>query len=137
MNYEKRIKLRFRYVPTVFIIIGLVLIALSYVFEHSMLSSVGLIFVVLGIARLRRYRHITKDAESFRKYEVAETDERNVEIWTQARSLASSIYAIIACTAIIILYALDMQREANVVAINVYGFIAIYWISYFIIKRKY
>lgn len=136
MDYRKRLKIRL-YLAITWIVLGLFMIGMSFLGKYDMLSSFGLVFVVMGIARVRRHYRITKDEETLRKYEIAETDERNIKIWTQARSLALSIYIIIACSAVIILYALDMKREADIVAINIFSFIAIYWVSYFIIRKKY
>lgn len=136
MDYKKRLKIRL-YLAITWIVLGIFMIGVSYFTKYDMLSSFGLVFVVMGIARVRRHYRITKDEETLRKYEIAETDERNIKIWTQARSLALSIYIIIACSAVIILHALDMKREADIVAINIFSYIAIYWVSYFIIRKKY
>lgn len=136
MDYKKRLKIRL-YLSITWIVLGIFMIGMSYFAKYDMLSSFGLVFVVMGIARVRRHYRITKDEETLRKYEIAETDERNIKIWTQARSLALSIYIIIACSAVIILHALDMKRDADIVAINIFSFIAIYWVSYFIIRKKY
>ncbi|MBP3284301.1 MAG: DUF2178 domain-containing protein [Clostridia bacterium] len=136
MEFLKKLKVRF-YTAIVFIVLGLVLIAVGLMNATEMASSFGLMFVVIGIARIIQYKRITKDEESLHQREVAENDERNVMVWTKARSLAFSIYIMITCCAIVVLYLMNMTSIAQIVAYNLFSFILIYWVCYFIISRKY
>ena len=59
---------------------------------------------------------IFKSTENFIEKEIAEKDERNIMIWTKARSLTFSVYAVIAGIAIIVLYTVNMEYAAQVIA---------------------
>ncbi len=136
MDYKKKLKIRF-YTSIIYILLGIFMIAMVYFTKYDILSSLGLAYIIIGIARIRKHYRITKDKEVLRKYEIAETDERNVKIWTQARSLTFSVYVIVLCLAVILLFSLNLQREANILSANLFAFIAIYWISYYIMRKKY
>ena len=49
----------------------------------------------------------------------------------------ASVYAVIAGIAIIVLYTVNMEYAAQVIAYNLCGVLVIYWICYFIIRNKY
>ncbi len=138
MEFRKKLKVRL-YTAIAYIIIGAVFIGLSFtrLGSNEMISSFGAVFAVMGIARIIQYMRITKDEESIHQREIAETDERNVMIWTKARSLAFSIYILAAALAVVVLYLMNMNFAGKIVAYNLFGFVAIYWICYFIISRKY
>ena len=110
---------------------------LGAVIGRDIASSFGLMFLVIGIARTMQYIRIVKNPEIFKKAQVAEEDERNILIWTKARSLAFSVYVIIAALAVVILYLCDLDVWGQAVSYSLSGFVAIYWICYFIVSRKY
>ncbi len=118
-------------------ITGVVLMVVGFVKQTEMASSFGLMFLVIGIARILQYMHITKDADTLKKHEIAETDERNVMLWTKARALAFSVYIIIAAIAVVVLYLFDMNEQAKVVSYSLSTFVLIYWVCYIIIRKKY
>ncbi|MDY3972403.1 MAG: DUF2178 domain-containing protein [Clostridia bacterium] len=138
MEFRKKLKVRL-YTAIAYIIIGAVFIGISFtrLGANEMISSFGAVFAVMGIARIVQYLRITKDEESIHQREIAETDERNVMIWTKARSLAFSIYILAAALAVVVLYLMNMNFAGKIVAYNLFGFVAVYWICYFIISRKY
>lgn len=63
---------------------------------------------------------IFKSTENFIEKEIAEKDERNIMIWTKARSLTFSVYAVIAGIAIIVLYTVN-RNSGTSVAYNLCG----------------
>lgn len=136
MKYEKKLKIRL-YTYIAIGIIGLGLIVLGNICNHDMVLSFGSVYVVLALARLLQYRRITKDADTLHKREIAETDERNVLLWTKARSLSFSVYILLASIMVCVLYALKIDAAARLLAYNLFGFVFIYWICYFIIRKKY
>lgn len=136
MDYKKKLKIRL-YASTVIGVIGLALIVLGNIWKNDMTISFGAVYLVIAVARLVQYRKITKNADTLREREIAEKDERNVLLWTKARSLAFSVYILLASTASVILYALGIETEARVLAYSLFAFVFIYWICYFIISRKY
>ena len=94
------------------------------------LLGVGAVFLIRNV----KYR---TNPEYREKTDTAEKDERNIMIWTKARSLTFSVYAVIAGIAIIVLYTVNMEYAAQVIAYNLCGVLVIYWICYFIIRNKY
>ena len=121
MEFKKKLKVRL-YTAIAYIIIGAVVIGLSFtrLGANEMISSVGAVFAVMGIARIIQYMRITKNEESIHQREVAETDERNVMIWTKARSLAFSIYILAAALAVVVLYLMNMNFAGKIVAYNLF-----------------
>lgn len=136
MDYKKKLKIRL-YAYAVIGVIGLALVVLGNIWRNDMVISFGTMYLVIAAARLVQYRRITKNADTLHAREIAETDERNVLLWTKARSLAFSVYILLASIAIVILYALGTETEARVLAYSLFAFVFIYWICYFIIRRKY
>ena len=136
MDFRKRLKMR-QTTAIVYIMIGLVFLALSWWMKHDFLSSLGLVFVVMGLARLRQYRRITSSEENLKQREVVETDERNVMLWTKARSLAFSYSLMILCIATIIMQLLGHSEVTMLLGIVIYCFITIYWLCYWYVKKKY
>ncbi|MDD6044645.1 MAG: DUF2178 domain-containing protein [Clostridia bacterium] len=136
MDYAKKLKIRL-YVAFAMIGIGIALILTGIFGGPEMASSFGTVFMVVGIARIVQHRRITKDPERLRRREIAEQDERNIMLWTKARSLALSVYTIGAGLAVVVLYLMNMGEAANIVAWCLMGFMVIYWVCYFIISRKF
>lgn len=135
MEFKNKLKIR-ALVSAVIGILGTVLMCIGLTNANESASSFGLTFAVIGIARILQYKRITKDEETLHKRQVAETDERNVMLWTRARSLAFSVYIIVCAVAIIVLNVLDLSVYADILAYNLIAFVVIYWIIYFIISRK-
>lgn len=138
MEFKKKLKARL-YTAIVYTVIGIAFICVSIagVVKNEFLSSFGAMFVVIGIARIIQYMRITRDEESIRKREVEETDERNVMIYTKARSLTFTIYIMLAAAAVVVLHLLNLRLAEQIVAYTLCGFVSIYWICYFIMSRKY
>ena len=136
MDFRKRLKMR-QTTAIVYIMIGLVFLALSWWMKHDFLSSLGLVFVVMGLARLRQYRRITSSEENLKQREVVETDERNVMLWTKARSLAFSYSLMVLCIATIIMQLLGHSEVTKLLGIGIYCFITIYWLCYWYVKKQY
>lgn len=136
MKFTEKLKARL-YASVVIAILGVLLIGVGVFRRTDMASSFGLMFLVIGIARIVQYIKITKNEETLHKREVAETDERNVMLWTKARSLTFSIYILLAAIASVILYMLEMDIIAKTLSYSLFSFILIYWICYFVISRKY
>ena len=135
MDYKKKLKARLN---TAIIMIGVgIIFTVSSIFADSeMASTFGAVFLVMGIARVVQYKRLLNDPEEMRRREIVETDERNVMLWTKARSLAFVIYIIALGIAVIVLQLMEMSQAANIVSWCLMGFVVIYWICYFIIVKK-
>ena len=136
MDFKKKLRIRM-YVAITYTVIGILMIIVANVLKaDDTVSTYGLIFTVFGIARLRNYFLITKNEESVRRREIAETDERNISIINRARSVSFLIYVLLSAVTVIVLSLLDMQDAVQWVSYSFFFLIFIYWISYFVIRKK-
>jgi len=137
MEFEKKLKSRLN-IGIVYIAAGIILIILyiTKVIENEYLETFGIVLAVMGILRIIQYKKITKNDETIRSREIAETDERNISIMYKAKNAAFGIYAIIACLSVIVFEVMEKPEYAKFSAINVYALLAIYWVSYFIYNKR-
>ena len=92
--------------------------------------------MLMGSIRIRNYLLITKNDETIKKQEIAETDERNQSIQLKAKSATFSIYLLLSGTAAIVLSFLNMHEAAKWISYSVLVLVAIYWISYLVYQKK-
>ena len=136
MEYEKKLRIR-RNIGISYIVLGVTLIVIAYFKNNDVCSSFGAVLAVIGLARVVQMARIMKNPELSEKRKTAENDERNIMLWTKARSMAFSIYIYVGCIAIIALYAFNLNLYGQIVTYNLFGFVLIYWICHFILSRKY
>ena len=135
MDYKKKLKTRLN-TAIIMISVGIIFTVSSIFADSEMASTFGAVFLVMGIARVVQYKRLLNDPEEMRRREIVEKDERNVMLWTKARSLAFVVYIIALGIAVIVLQLMEMPQAANIVSLCMMGFIVIYWICYFIIVKK-
>ena len=138
MEYRDKLKKRLN-LGIAYIVIGILMIMISSVLDNvnPFISSYGLAVVVIGFARIRQYKRITKNDETIRKQEIAETDERNIALANKARSWAFFLYVMGASILVIILQFTPMRDTATLIAYTVCILVVLYWISYWVLRRKY
>ncbi len=137
MDYKKKLKTR-RNIAILYIAIGIMLIIGAFVTntDNDFFSTFGFVMVVVGCVRIRNYSIIIRNEESIRKYEIAETDERNLSIIHKARSATFYIYVLLLGTGVIVLSFLNMHEEAKWLSYSLWALVAIYWVSYLIYRSK-
>ena len=135
MDYKKKLKTRLN-TAIIMISVGIIFTVSSIFADSEMASTFGAVFLVMGIARVVQYKRLLNDPEEMHRREIVEKDERNVMLWTKARSLAFVIYIIALGIAVIVLQLMEMTQAANIVSWCLMGFVVIYWICYFIIVKK-
>ena len=91
----------------------------------------------MGVLRLFRYRKITKNDQTMRKQELAESDERTRMIAERARSWSFSLSLTASGIWVIILNLLGRNEEALPFAWYVCGMCILYWLCFAIIRKKY
>ena len=138
MDFRKKLKQRFR-IAVAYIVLGLGLVILDAVnhYENYFISSFGFALVLMGVLRLIAHRKITKDDASVRKQELSETDERTLMISEKAKSWVFSLSILISGILVIILNLLGYREAALPFSWFVCGMITLYWICWFIIRKKY
>ncbi len=137
MDYKKKLKMRL-FFGIGYIVLGLALILTFCLIatENDYLSSFGFALIVVGAVRVRNYFLINKNEETLKKHEIAETDERNIAIANKAKSIAFIIYIIAMGISIIVLQILHKSELASVLSGTMCFLLLVYWISYFIIRKK-
>lgn len=138
MEFKKKLKQRL-YIAVSYILIGLILIvadALNH-FNNYFFFSFGFALLVMGVLRLLRHRKITKDEKSMRKQELMEKDERYIMMSERAKSWAFSFSLMTAGFAVIVLSLLGYHDVAQPLAWYVCGQVALYWVFWFILGKKY
>lgn len=137
MEFKKKLKSRL-YVGIIYMAIGVIMIAGTNAAktENVFTSHFGLVIAVMGLVRIRNYRIITRNEETIKKQEIAETDERNLLIVQKARSTAFFIYILLACTVVIILSLFDMSDMGQWIAYSLFALLIIYWICYWVYRKK-
>ena len=137
MEFKKKLKIRL-WVAISYIVLGIAMATVAIVSktENQFISSFGLALTVMGIARVRNYFLITKNEDTLRKREIAETDERNVSIVNKARSAAFTVYILLAGIFVIVMGLLDKIEISVWVSYSVALLVFVYWICYIIYQKK-
>ena len=138
MKFKNKLKMRLG-IAIFYVIIGVLFVVLTSIgiIKNEVMLAFGTAFGACGLVMIVKNIRIFKSTENFIEKEIAKKDERNIMIWTKARSLTFSVYAVIAGIAIIVLYTVNMEYAAQVIAYKLCGVLVIYWICYFIIRNKY
>ena len=115
MEFKKKLKIRL-WVAIAYMLIGVGMITVFNLMENGneYLSTLGLILVVMGIARWRNYRRITKSEESVKQQQIRETDERNVAIVEKAKGVAFNAMVLLLGIAIIMLNFMELTAYMQV-----------------------
>ena len=136
MEFKKKMKIRL-WTNIIYILLGIAMIVVGFITktENEFVSSFGMTLTVVGLVLIKR--NIVTSDEKLKRREIAENDERNIAIVHKARSWAFSFYVILGCLAVIVLSLLSLHDIASWIGVGVFSLIAIYWICYFIVRRKY
>ena len=136
MDFKKRIKTRL-YVGIAYIFLGIAMISITFmnITDNEFVSSFGLALALMGLVRIRNYFLITRNDETLKKQEIAETDERNISIINKARGMAFIAYIMIAALSVIVLALLGYHEIARWISYSVALLVAIYWVCYIIYRK--
>lgn len=138
MEFKKKLKIRF-WLAISYIVLGLGMIIVALVIKpkNEFLSGFGFAVALIGVVRLRNYLIITKSEERVKAQEIAEKDERNIAIADKAKSFSFMLYILVACIGVIVLHLLGKTQIALILSSSVCTLVVIYWIAYYIIRKKY
>ena len=137
MDFKKKLKTRL-YVAITYIVLGIILIGWGFFAQtnNNYMSYWGLALAVIGCVRIRNYVIITRNDESIKKQQIAETDERNISIMHNARSAAFFVYILISCAVVTTLSVLNLHDIAKWIGYSVLSLVVIYRICYWVYQRK-
>ena len=137
MKFKDKLKTRL-ILSIAYMVIGAGLIAVFNLVKNGneYLSTLGLMFFVIGLTRFVQYLRITKNEQSVKQQEILETDERNVAIVYKAKSMAFNVVVILLSIAIILLQFLNLAVYVQMLFGVLCALLVIYWASYFIICAR-
>ena len=124
--------------PIVLLVAGLVLIGLGLAeIVDEFWSGMGSALLVMGVIRLLRYYRLKKNDAYREKMETAVTDERNQFIRMKAWSWAGYLFIMVSALATILFRILGQDLLCQVTSGAVCLMLVLYWISFFVLKKKY
>ena len=124
--------------PFALLIIGLVLMGLGFAeIVDEFWSGMGSALLVIGIIRLLRFYRLKKNDSYREKMETAVTDERNQFIRMKAWSWAGYLFIMVSAIATIICRILGQEVLSQFASFAVCLMLVLYWVSYFVLKKKY
>ena len=124
--------------PIILLVAGLALIGLGIAeIVDEFWSGMGSALMVIGAIRLLRFYRLKKNDGYREKMETAQTDERNQFIRMKAWSWAGYLFIMVSAVATITFRVLGQEQLSMFCSYSVCLMLVLYWISYFILKKKY
>ena len=124
--------------PIVLLIAGLVLTGLGLAeIVDEFWSGMGSALLVIGIIRLLRYYRLKKNDAYREKMETAVTDERNQFIRMKAWSWAGYLFIICTAVSVIVFKLLGNDLLSQASSWGVCLMLVLYWVSFFVLRKKY
>ena len=124
--------------PIVLLVAGLALTGLGIAdIVDEFWGGMGSALLVVGIIRLLRFDRLKKNDAYREKMETAQTDERNQFIRAKAWSWAGYLFIMVTAVATIIFRILGQELLSQVASYSVCLMLVLYWLSYFVLKKKY
>ena len=124
--------------PITLLVAGLALVGLGAAeIVDEFWSGMGSALLVVGALRLLRYYRLKKNDAYREKMETAVTDERNQFIRMKAWSWAGYLFIMVTAVATIIFRILGQELLSQVASYSVCLILVLYWISFFVLKKKY
>ena len=124
--------------PILLLAAGLTLFGLGFAeVVDEFWSGMGSALLVIGIVRLLRFYRLKKNEGYREKMETAQTDERNQFIRMKAWSWAGYLFIMVTAIATIIFRILGQDLLSQVASYSVCLMLVLYWVSYFVLKKKY
>ena len=124
--------------PIVLLAAGLALIGLGIAeIVDEFWSGMGSALLVIGVIRLLRYYRLKKNDTYREKMETAQTDERNQFIRMKAWSWAGYLFIMVSALGTILFRILGQEQLSQFSSYAVCLMLVLYWVSYFVLKKKY
>ena len=126
------------YISILWVIIGAILIGLSFVEKlDEFWSGMGSALLVVGGLRLLRIYRFNKN-EAFREQaEIEQKDERNHYIRNKAWAWAGYVYVIVGAVLTIVFKIINLEVYSMVISATVCVVLVLFWLYYHILRRKY
>lgn len=128
-----------RIIPLVLnMVLGIVLIVCNlFSVIDSFWGGMGYALLFVGALRLVQIIRYKTDAAYKEQTDTATGDERNHFLRMKAWSWAGYLFILTSGVGVIAFKILDMEREMMVCSYAVCLMLVLYWVSYFILRKKY
>ena len=125
-------------VCAMYILLGAALLGLGIAAVLDALwSGMGGALIAVGVIRLVQYFRFHHDETYREKMEIETKDERNRFIQNKAWAWAGYLFVIISAVASIALRIIGQEQMSMAASMAVCLLITLFWISFFILRRKY
>lgn len=120
------------------IVVGLVLIGLAFAgIVDEFWNGMGFALAIVGALQLLRYHRFNKNEAYREKMEIEVNDERNHFIRNKAWAWSGYLFIIICGIGTILFKIIGNEILSMASALAVCLMLVLYWISYYVLKRKY
>jgi len=126
-------------ISIMWVIIGTVLLVLDIigVINNPIYSGIGGGWLAVGIMQIIRNIKYNTNEDYKEKIDIEYKDERNGYLRMKAWSWASYLFIIGAAIVCIVLFIMKMTDYGQIVSYCMCSVLALYWISYMILCKKY
>ena len=100
-------------------------------------SGMGSTIMVIGALRLVRAYRFSKNEAYREKIEIEASDERNHYIRNKAWAWAGYLFVMIMAVAVIVFKVMGQETLMMAASMSVCLMITLFWVSFYILKRKY
>ena len=127
-----------RLLSVVWVVIGLVLIGLAFAGKvDSFWNGMGSALLIVGALQLLRYHRFNKNEAYREKMEIEVNDERNRFIRNKAWAWSGYLFILIAGVSVVVFKIIGQELLSMVASMAVCLILVLYWVSYYVLKRKY
>ena len=133
MKSDKRV-----YLSITWVVIGAVLFGMAIAGKvDSFWSGMGGALLAVGALQILKYYRLNKNEEYREKMEIEYNDERNQFIRNKAWSWSGYLFILIAAVSCIVLKIAGQEVLSMAASGAVCLMLVLYWVSYYLLKRKY
>ncbi len=133
MKSDKRV-----YLSITWVVIGAVLFSMAVAGKvDSFWSGMGGALLAVGALQILKYYRLNKNEAYREKMEIEYNDERNQFIRNKAWAWSGYLFILIAAIACIVLKITGQEVLSMAASGAVCLMLVLYWVSYYLLKRKY
>lgn len=133
MKRDKRV-----YLSITWVVIGAVLFSMAVAGKvDSFWSGMGGALLAVGALQILKYYRLSKNEEYREKMEIEYNDERNQFIRNKAWAWSGYLFILIAAVSCIVLKIAGQEVLSMAASGAVCLMLVLYWVSYYLLKRKY
>lgn len=125
-------------VSIIWVVLGTVLIAMAFAEKMDVFwNGVGSGLLVVGVLQLLRQYRFNKNETYREKIEIEEKDERNHFLRNKAWAWSGYLFVMLAAVSCIVLRIAGQELLSFAASGAVCLMLVLYWISYWVLRKKY